>query len=255
MNLRTPSLPAFALALAGMPLLAAAQATVKADDRFHYALGAGASYATGNTSAASANINGDGIRMSSSDKLRFGGKVVWARTDGTTTAENVTLGTQYDRDLTPNWFGFGNADFLRDTFANISSRYAVHGGFGRHVIKSERLTFDVSAGLGYTEDRYVDDAVVDGRLRSRFGRAEVLLAEESNHKWSDTTTLRQKLTFFPALRSGGGYRGVFDSGLAVAMTPLLSLTVGFTYRYDSDPGLGLKKGDTLFVTGIAIKID
>ncbi len=31
--------------------------------------------------------------------------------------------------------------------------------------------------------------------------------------------------------------------------------MGLTYRYDSDPGVGLKHGDTLFVTGIALKID
>lgn len=242
-------------ASAAFPLLASAQATVKPDDRFHYALGAGASYSSGNTRASSVNLGGEGIRMSASDKLRFGGKALWTRDDGTTTAENVTLGTQYDRDLTPVWFGFGSADFLRDTFANVAARYALHGGVGRHVIRSDRLTFDVSAGAGYTEDRYVDPADVNGALRTRYGRAELLLAEESNHKWTDTTTAHQKLTVYPALRSGGGYRGVFDSGLAVAMTPLLSLTVGLSYRYDSDPGIGLKKGDTLFVTGIAVKID
>lgn len=245
----------FAGALAFTPLLAAAQATLKPDNHYHYALGAGASYSSGNTSAASANVSGEGIRMSDGDKLRFGGKALWSRDSGTTTAENVTLGTQYDRDITSDYFGFGSADFLRDKFANISARYALHGGVGRHVIKSDRVTFDVSAGVGYVEDRYIDPADINGALRERYGRAEVLLAEESNHKWTDTTTFHQKLTVFPALRSGGGYRGEFDSGLAVAMTPLLSLTVGLNYRYDSDPGIGLRKGDALFVTGISIKID
>lgn len=244
-----------AAALAAAPLHAIAQATVKPDGQFHYALGAGASYSSGNTSAASVNVNGEGLRMSDSDKLRFGGRALWTRNEGTTTAENVSLGGQYDRDLTPLWFGFGSTDFLRDKFANISARVAVHGGIGRHVIRSDRLNFDVSAGVGYTEDRYFDAADIDGGVRKSYGRAEVLLAEESNHKWSETTSFRQKLTFYPALRSGGGYRALFDSGLAVAMTPLLSLTVGLTYRYDSDPGAGLKHGDTLFVTGIALKID
>ena len=48
---------------------------------------------------------------------------------------------------------------------------------------------------------------------------------------------------------------MFDSGLSVAMTKTLSLTAGLNYRYNSDPGEGVKKGDTLFVTGIAMKID
>jgi len=39
------------------------------------------------------------------------------------------------------------------------------------------------------------------------------------------------------------------------MTKVLSLTVGLNYRYDSDPGVGLKRGDTLVVTGISMKLD
>ena len=57
-----------------------------------------------------------------------------------------------------------------------------------------------------------------------------------------------------AARRGGGYRGVFDSGLSVAMTNVLSLTAGLNYRYNSDPGPGLKESDTLFVTGIPVKL-
>ena len=53
MSLRSSSW--LAGALAALPLLATAQATVKVDDRFHYALGAGASYSSGNSSAASAS--------------------------------------------------------------------------------------------------------------------------------------------------------------------------------------------------------
>jgi len=48
---------------------------------------------------------------------------------------------------------------------------------------------------------------------------------------------------------------VFDSGLSVAMTDTLSLNAGLNYRYNSDPGAGLKKGDTLFVTRISVKLD
>jgi len=249
------------LSLAGMLLtaptlvLAQAQATIKPDGQFRYAFGAGASYASGNTSAASVNLSGDGVRATTDSKWQFGGKANWGRTEGVTTVENLVLGTQYDKDITPDWFGFGKADYLRDKPANVSTRASLFGGAGRHVIKTDALTFDVSAGLGYTEDRYVDAADVNGGNRTRYGRAEALLAEESTHKWTPTTSFHQKLSLYPALRSGGGYRGVFDAGLAVAMTNTLSLTAGLNYRYNSDPGAGLKKGDTLFVTGISVKLD
>ncbi len=244
-----------AFVLAALPLLAGAQATVKPDGEFRYSLAAGASYASGNTSAASVNLAADGVRATGDSKWRFGAKAVWSREDGTTSAENITAGTQYDRDFTPLYFGFGSVDYLRDKFANISGRYGAHGGVGRHLVKNDTTTFDVSIGAGYVEDRYIEPADINGRTRTRYGRVEALLGEESTHKWTDTTMFRQKLTLFPALRSGGGYRGVFDSGLSVAMSPLLSLNVGLNYRYDSDPGAGFKKGDTLFTTSLAMKID
>ena len=246
-----------ALSLLAAPALALAQAqaTVKRDGEFRYALGLGASYQSGNTDATSINLSGDGVRAIEQSKWQFGGKALRSSSNGARSAENVTLGTQYDRDLTPEWFALGKADALHDKLANLSSRVSLFGGAGRHVIKTDALTWDVSTGLGYTQDRYIDEAVVAGELRKRYGRAELLLAEESNHKWTPTTSFHQKLSLYPALNSHSGYRGVFDAGLSVSMTERLSLTAGLNYRYDSDPGEGLERGDTLFVTGIAVKLD
>lgn len=250
MNLRSTLSLAGLLLAAPTLAFAQAQATIRPDGQFRYAFGAGASYASGNTSASSVNLGGDGVKATADSKWQFGGKANWGRTEGVTTVENLALGTQYDQDITSLWFGFGKADYLRDKPANVSTRASLFGGLGRHVIRTDTLTFDLSAGLGYTEDRYFDAIDVNGAIRTRDGRAEALLAEESTHRWTPTTTFHQKLSLYPALRRGGGYRGVFDSGLSVAMTNTLSLTAGLSYRYNSDPGAGLKKGDTLFVTGI-----
>lgn len=241
--------------VAAVPGLVYAQATVKPDGQYRYALGAGASYSSGNTDSASVNIAGDGVRATDTSKWQFGGKALWSRNDGETTAENVALGTQYDQDINRRYFGFGKLDFLRDTIANVASRESAYVGAGRHLIREENTTWDISAGVGYTQDHYVDAAVIQDESRTSYGRAELLLSEESSHKFTPTTSFRQKLSLYPSLSQGGGYRGVFDSGLAVSMTSTLSLTAGVTYRYDSDPGVGLKHSDALFVTGISVKID
>ncbi|HKX42315.1 MAG TPA: DUF481 domain-containing protein [Burkholderiaceae bacterium] len=253
-NLRRPLVLSSLLAVPALAL-AQAQATVKPDGEFRYALGAGASVQSGNTDASAVNISGDGVRATADSKWQLGGKALRANTNGARSAENITLGTQYDRDLTPQWFALGKADALHDKLANIASRVSIFGGLGRHVLKSDSLTWDVSAGLGYTHDRYIDATVVADETRTTYGRAELLLAEESTHKWTSTTSFHQKLSLYPALASHGGYRGVFDAGLSVAMNSRLSLTAGLTYRYDSDPGEGLERADTLFVTGIALKMD
>ncbi|RPH64379.1 MAG: hypothetical protein EHM83_08335 [Burkholderiales bacterium] len=48
---------------------------------------------------------------------------------------------------------------------------------------------------------------------------------------------------------------MFDAGLAVAINQAMSLTVSLGHRYDSDPGLGPKKGDSLLVKGLSVKLD
>jgi putative salt-induced outer membrane protein YdiY len=234
--------------------LAQAQATVKRDGQYRYAFSAGTSYASGNTDASSITLSGDGVRATEGDKWQFGGKANWADSDGSRTAENLTLGTQYDNDITPVWFGFGKAGYLRDEFANLEGRGSLFGGVGYHVVKTDPLTFDLSAGLGYTYDRYVGPTEVEGEQRTQYGRAEGLLAEESNHKWWSTTTFHQKLSVFPSLRSNA-FRTEFDAGLTVAMSETLALTVGLSHRYNSDPGNGFERNDTLFVTGITVKLD
>jgi putative salt-induced outer membrane protein YdiY len=240
-------LPAFAQAQA--------QATVKPDGQWRYALGAAASLARGNTSSTNVNLSGDAVNMTSFSKWDIAARSQYAKSDGATTANNYDLATQYNRDVTPQWFGFGRASFLRDQPANVSSRWSTFGGVGNHVVRTDANTWDVSAGLGYTRDRYVSPALTDNGLQESYGHFEALLAEESSHQLTGNTSLKQKLSVFPDLRQRGNYRAVFDTGLSVAMNATMSLTAGLNYRYNSDPGVGVKKGDALFVTGISVKID
>ncbi len=232
-----------------------AQATVKPDGQWRYALGAGASFSSGNTDSSSINLNGEGVRATADDKLGVYARMLYAKNNDTTTAEQIGLGGRYERNLDEHWFSFGQADYLRDKPANVSSRLSGAGGLGYHLIKTDPLKFDVFAGAGYTRDSFITPTVVAGELRDGYGRAELLLGEESIHKFTDTTSLKQRLVVYPSLKQSGEYRAVFDAGLAVAINKTMNLTASVNYRFNSDPGAGLKKGDTLFLTGISVKVE
>lgn len=234
---------------------AAAQATLKPDGKWRHAVGLGLSYAKGNSDATTFTLNADGVRQRSYDKWSYYGKALRARSDSETTGEQIGMGTRYDRDLNARLFAFGQGDLLRDKLANLSLRSSVAGGLGYHVIRTDDLTWDVFAGLGYTRDSYVDRTAFDGRMRSSWGYAEVLLGEESNHQLTETASFRQRLVVYPNLSDSGEFRAQFDAGLAVAMSSRMSLTATLAYRYASLPGDGLKKGDVLFVTGISAKLE
>ena len=241
------------LAVAALP--GHAQVTQKPDGQWRSLFTAGASVANGNSDAKSASLAADVIKLTSSDKWELTGGAQYARSAGATTADHQNFTGLYNQDITPQWYGFGQLDLVRDIPSDISSRITPSAGGGYHVVKKPDQTFDLSAGLAYTWDRYRAPQVVQGELRSRYDHPQLLLAEESNNKLSDSTTFKQKFTVYPSIGDGNDVRTDFEAGLSVAMTRQLALTATLSHRYDSDPGSGLKKNDTLFVTGVSLRFD
>lgn len=254
MKLPNPQWLAAAIALAAAGTVHA-QTTLKPDGVWRGSLGAGLSITEGNSKTTSLNINGEGIRLTDRDKARLYGTALYGKNNGVESSNLLRFGGRYDYNLTTNVFAFGGIDFERDKIGNLKLRTAPSVGLGYHVIKNPNTTFDVFGGVGYVDDRFYNPVLINGSVRSSYGRAELLLGEESTHKLSESTSFRQRLVIYPNLDNGGELRSTFDAGLAVAMSSRLSLTVGLVNRYNSDPGPGLKKNDLFFVTGIAMKID
>lgn len=251
-----PALPLLlAIALAAGSPAALAQATVKDDGKWRHALGVGASVASGNSTISSFTLTGESVVATPTSKWSIAGRALQSRFNDQTTADNAALGTQYDRSLSGPWFGTSKADYLRDRRANLTSRSSASAGIGKHLVRSDTDTFDVSTGLGYVVDQFASVALIDGEPRTRYGRVEFVLGEESTHKLGATTSLRQKLGLFTNVERSSKYRVVFDAGVSVPMTAALSMTAGFSYRYDSAPTLNLNRTDTLFVTGLSVKLD
>jgi len=243
------------LAVAAASCAAHAQVTLKPDGKWRYLLTAGANATSGNSDTTQFNATGEAAKVTDHDKLAFRAQGNYGKVNGTTSTQRYLAGGQYNRDISQRSFYFGSADFLRDRPANIANRYSLAGGVGRHMIRSDNLTFDISVGLGRTQDDYVAPVSVLGQTRNSYGRTELVLAEESSHQLTGTTKLRQKFTLYPNLTDTGAYRALLDAGISVAMTNTLSLTAGVNYRYDSDPGAGLKNGDASFVTGVSLRFD
>lgn len=244
------------LALCALPLAATAQVTTKPDGVLRSLWGVAASVSEGNTRATTVTLTGEAVKQTDHSKWGMAGRAFYARGEEGTTAANLALGTQYDQDLINNdYFGVGKLDYMRDRPSNLASRVSAYGGVGRHLVRTDENTWDVFGGLGYTADRYVQPTDVDGETRSRYGRTEGVVSESSNHKLTPSTTFRQKLEWYPNLRAHGQYRAVLDMGLSVAMTQHLQLTTGLLHRYNSDPGLALKRYDTLFLTGVSVRFD
>ncbi len=252
--------PATATAVATLALLctsvhAQGQATVEKDGTWRAALGLGASHASGNTRASSFTTNLDAVRATSLDKWSLYGSSLYGKSNGVVNAQQLRLGTRYDRDINETLFGFGTADLEKDRIALLDLRTNLGLGLGLHLVKTPEHTWDVFGGAGYTTDKYDEPRVVEGSERIRYNYANLLLGQESTHKLSDTTNAKQRLVIYPNLDNRGEYRAQWDASLGVAMTKTINLNVGLGLRRDSDPGLGIKKTDTLLTTGISVKFE
>lgn len=216
---------------------------------------AGATVATGNTETGSLTLSGEARRRSTHAAWLLRGQAQYARDAQSTTADRYTLGSRYDVDFSARRFGFGQIDWLRDIPANLQQRVSTSVGSGYYFVRNSSHSWDMLIGLGYTLDQLEQADRLDGELRTRYDRPELVLGEESSHKLTATTTLRQKLSVYANLRDSGRARSELDSGLSVAITKTMSLTVSLNLRYNSAPGAGVKKTDALFVTGISVKLD
>ena len=145
-------------------------------------------------------------------------------------------------DLTDRWFGFGALDLEKNKLADIKLRTLPSLGAGYHVIKTDQTTFDVFAGLAYNHlDRYTG---------ADFRGMEALIGEESIHKLSPTTTVRQKLVVYPSLKDTGEFRSTFDAGIVTAIANGWNLTATVGHRYDSNPPGKILKNDYIVFTGL-----
>ncbi|MFT7721844.1 MAG: DUF481 domain-containing protein [Roseateles sp.] len=241
----------FTLALGTAALALASQAALaqdKADGLWHGGVSVGGAFSSGNNDSRTLAANADASRVTAQDKISLYGIANYGRNevDGvkTTTADLLRLGGRYDFNLGPQWFSFGAAEGETNKVGGVRDRYNLSGGVGYHLLKNDTHSWDVFGGVGYTDTRFTDHSRVHG--------AQALLGEESGHKLSDTTTLKQRLVYYPG---GGdlGSRATFDASLATQVSGGWTLNTGLSSRYASRVPAGTKKTDNLLTVGFGYK--
>jgi len=218
------------------------------DGQWHGGLSLSGALASGNSSSRTLAANADGSRATAQDKISLYGVGNYGRNKvagvDTTTADLLRLGGRYDFNLGTDWFAFGGAEGETNKAGGVRDRYSLNGGLGYHLLKDDVHSWDVFSGLGYTDTRFTDGSQASG--------AQVLLGEESSHKVSETTTLKQRFVYYP---DGGelGARATLDAGLATRIAGGWTLNVGLSSHYAHRVPAGTKKTDNLLTAGFGYK--
>ena len=223
--------------LASNPVIAA-----DLDDLWHGSSTIAFSKSNGNTNSSILSTNVDLSKANAIDKWSVYLASAYGKSQGVTNNDKARGGVRYDHNLSVNTFGFGLGELERDGIAKLTLRSTLGTGLGHHVIQDSDTTFDILAGLAYTRSNFQGGIIKN--------TAELLTGEESTHQLSETVQFKQKLSLYTNLRASSQYRGIFDSSVVVALTKNLGLSVGWHYKYNTDVQPGVKRSDTMLLTGL-----
>lgn len=212
----------------------------------------------GNSSTASYTLDGTAVRQTPRDKLTLFGNYVYASDNtilpGRTTANAIVSGIRGDWNISPRVFVYAFGNFQTNQLQELNLRQIYGGGFGYHVIKTDRTVFDVFGGANYDRDEfgaYTTTAGVPIPAMTR-NSAEINVGETLNSKLSKRTTLTEQFSLFPNLSDTGQYRFQFNAALATQMKNWLSWQITFSNIYISNPPPDLKANDLVLSTGLRV---
>jgi putative salt-induced outer membrane protein len=237
----------------------------KEDGMWRGSLSASLAVASGNTKSTNFNLGANGVKATKEDRITlfltslYGTRDVAGKSEKTA---NLTRGGgRYDWNLSDRTFVFGTLEAEQDKIQRLDSRVVAGGGFGYKLIKEKDLSWDLFGGVVHSTAKNTVTVTSLTPLPVRTfdtkvtnNSTELLLGEESNHKLSESTSFKQKLTVFPNLSKSGERRIQFDAGIVTAIANGISLQVTLSNRYDSMAPAGTKKSDTLLLTGINIAL-
>lgn len=218
----------------------------------------------GNSSTATYTLNAKAIRETPRDKLTLYSTYIYGSDSSIppsrTTANAIRSGVRGDLNIGPRLFVFALADFETNELQHLDLRQVYGGGFGYHLIKTDRNVFDIFGGISYDRDEFGAYSLTNPTppppttpvAAITQNSAEALIGQEFDSKLSKRSTLTERFTFFPNLSHTGDYRFQFDTTLSTQLKNWLSWQFTFSDRYISYPPPGLKGNDLLLSTGLRV---
>lgn len=231
-------------------LLLASLSAAAADEPppgWHGSFGAGLSISSGNSDARSFNLSGD-LKYDPKTKnvVKLGALFLRSESNGDTTADKLVATIRDEYSVTDRFFVYGEVGYLRDKVALLSYLISPTAGAGYKVVKTDAMTFDVSAGVGGAFEKLeAHDATSSGAFRA---------GESFTWKVSPTVTLGQNGSGLWKANDTGDAFLHFDVSLATSLSKLLELKLAYLVDHKTRPAFAnLDETDTAFLATVVAK--
>jgi putative salt-induced outer membrane protein YdiY len=184
-----------------------------------------------------------------------------------TTAENYMVKGRYDYAISPRFYVFGGADWMRDTFAGIDSRLLGVAGAGNTWADNDKVTFKTDYGLTVT---YQNDVIENPALSNTFGGLR--LAYGLDWHFAGNADFTSSLIADFNLNETDDIRTVFVNSLPVQINGTFALKPELRLNWRNQPSLTqvdlvdtggetigtvltpLNKLDTFFTLALVVKL-
>lgn len=207
----------------------------------------------GNANSESINGNIDMSRYDDAWKNDFYLSDLYGQSAGIVSAERLEAREQTNYTMSSRTFAFGGLRYEHDLFDGFQYQESVTGGPGYKFLDTDDDKLTAQAGPGYrrlrpeTITRDGSGAVSSRVPLAASGEAIATASVDYTHKFTDTTTLTNKLL----AEYGSTDTLTHDEiALAVKMSNKLALSVGYAITDNSNPPTPLKKVDTLTTVNV-----
>jgi hypothetical protein len=169
-----------------------------------------------------------------------------------TSANATGGGLRYDHNLNPRVFTFVTGDFYSDALQNLDLRSIVGGGFGWHVSKNAKQTFDVLGGVVWTHENYSPDASSPSTANS-FPALD--FGEVYTRKIGKQSLLTEQAYIYPDLSTLSQYQFTFNSAFSTKIGKMFNWVTTLSDNYTSFPPPGtISDHDLVLTTGLGVTL-
>lgn len=237
-----------------LALTAAGAATAQTSDSLGWAWVANLGFvqASGNTSLTTINA-GDKLTFRPDLRWTFTktGALVYGKTSGVESANQVQLGLRADYAINSRISAFGLVNYERNPFAGIARRFEELVGLGVKLVSTPKHVLSVDVGAGNNQQ-------LTGGVSTSFFVAR--LAPTYRYNITSKAYFEEAVELLENLKATGDLRSSSLSSLVAPLSSRISLRVSYLMRYDAEPALQtapniyFKKLDTVFTTGIQLTL-
>lgn len=202
----------------------------------------------GNTNAQTANAKLEVAYITGDWKhdLKLSG--LYGKSSDIVSAERMEALWQSNYNFTNRLYAFGALHYDDDKFSGFQYQETASAGVGYPIIKRADVTLDAQAGVGFRRLRpELIEQAPSGEVISRTPLdAESGTVATATVKGMYAFNASTKVTDVVYAESGSANTLLQnDLGLQVNMSKALAITIGYEFRHNTSPPMGLVKTDTL----------